>query len=557
MHFFIKYIDLFSSYLCAYKNFKVSTHTRRLMDRTRIHTVLIVFMIVLLIVILGVTAGILALVRSRENSIEVRTNWTETKDLLDTINSTQLMYHLTQLQAIADHNNGTRSLGTSGFKDTFDYIENQLKTKTNFEIFKEEFYVMKQEVRKPILASTQNGIEKDYVYERDFSKVIFSTAANLSTSVRLTIIPNSGCNENDWQHATPHSPANSVVLVINDRNCTASQRSIFAQKFNTTGLLFYDWNINSTSLPTVFIAQNTTAAMIISYELGRELIEGIQNTPSSNVSIRMFIAIGDIVHIPTWTANLCADTQMGSKTQVILIGSHSDSVDVGPGINDNGSGAMASLVLALNLAQLFKISSYEKYLHTVRFCWFAAEENNLLGSRHHVEQAYITESVGRRLKDYAMMLNLDMLASVNYIFGVYESLSISNVITATVQNGSMKISRVFQEWFEKENLPWDNSSLGISSDHVPFLLSGIASGGLFSGADSKKTVEQRNRYRKMLGYGHGGMALTAYDICYHQECDTIENISPFAYEKLVKAVAYALQKFARMPHLYNWLYENH
>jgi Zn-dependent M28 family amino/carboxypeptidase len=40
---------------------------------------------------------------------------------------------------------------------------------------------------------------------------------------------------------------------------------------------------------------------------------------------------------------------------------------------------MATLVLAMNLAQLFEISSYEKYQYRIRFCWFGAEERGLLG----------------------------------------------------------------------------------------------------------------------------------------------------------------------------------
>jgi hypothetical protein len=43
------------------------------------------------------------------------------KNLLDTINSTHLIFHLKHLQTIADNHNGTLALGTSGFKATLDY----------------------------------------------------------------------------------------------------------------------------------------------------------------------------------------------------------------------------------------------------------------------------------------------------------------------------------------------------------------------------------------------------------------------------------------------------
>jgi Zn-dependent M28 family amino/carboxypeptidase len=35
--------------------------------------------------------------------------------------------------------------------------------------------------------------------------------------------------------------------------------------------------------------------------------------------------------------NICADTTVGNINQTIVVGSHSDSVPAGPGINDNGT----------------------------------------------------------------------------------------------------------------------------------------------------------------------------------------------------------------------------
>lgn len=213
---------------------------------------------------------------------------------------------------------------------------------------------------------------------------------------------------------------------------------------------------------------------------------------------------------------------------------------------------MATLVLALNLAHLFQTSSYEKYLYRIRFCWFGAEEYKYLGSSHHVEEANVTTIEGNRLKDYIMMLNFDMLASPNYNFGIYESTLLPDIVSSTVKNASLKISQLFRNWFDKEKLPWDNTTVG--SDHVPFLVAGIACGGTFSGAGGVKTLEERDRYNRMLGYRYGGIAGVRYYPCYHLPCDTIENANPFAYEIMVKSAAYVLETFARIPDLHSWLY---
>lgn len=215
---------------------------------------------------------------------------------------------------------------------------------------------------------------------------------------------------------------------------------------------------------------------------------------------------------------------------------------------------MATLVLALNLAQLFRTSSYDKYSYRIRFCWWGAEENSMLGSYHHVEQANLTTVEGNRLKDYLLVLNFDMLASPNYYFGIYEPMSLPNLISSDVKNASNRISQVFRNWFEKEGLPWDHSS-PILSDYVPFLFAGVPSSGIFSGADAIKTLEQRNRYSQLLGYGQGGLAGAKFDPCYHEACDTIENVNPFGYEIMVKSAAHVLETLARISDLNQWLYQ--
>ena len=62
---------------------------------------------------------------------------------------------------------------------------------------------------------------------------------------------------------------------------------------------------------------------------------------------------------------------------VVMAGAHLDSVDAGPGINDNGSGSAALLEVAENLGKV-------KPQNTVRFAWWGAEEASLVGSTYYV-----------------------------------------------------------------------------------------------------------------------------------------------------------------------------
>jgi Zn-dependent M28 family amino/carboxypeptidase len=222
----------------------------------------------------------------------------------------------------------------------------------------------------------------------------------------------------------------------------------------------------------------------------------------------------------------------------------------------SGSGSAANLGLAVALARLFQTSTYAKYKYRVRFCWWGAEEVGLLGSVDHVGKAKTSAIVGERLTDYLINLNYDMLGSPNYIFGIYDGRTANNNTPSQALPGSNKITALFKQWFDQQNLPCDYTDFSGRSDYGPFLAEGIVAGGLFSGADETKTKEQRDRYDQILGQGTGGIAGTIQDPCYHRACDSIQNINVFAYEKMVQAAAYVLEFLARKDDLKTWLYPN-
>ena len=87
-----------------------------------------------------------------------------------------------------------------------------------------------------------------------------------------------------------------------------------------------------------------------------------------------------------------------------------------------------------------------------------------------------------------------------------------------------------------------------------FLEEGIVAGGLFTGADETKTMQERDEYAQLLGSGQGGIADIIYDPCYHEACDSIQNINVFAYEKMLKAAAYMLEYLGKKENLSAWLY---
>ncbi|GGR39622.1 M28 family metallopeptidase [Streptomyces roseolus] len=206
--------------------------------------------------------------------------------------------------------------------------------------------------------------------------------------------------------------------------------------------------------------------------------------------------------------NLIADWPGGDPNQVVMAGSHLDSVSSGPGINDNGSGSAAILETALAVAR----SGYQPSKH-LRFGWWGAEELGLVGSKYYVNNLATTERA--KLKGY---LNFDMIGSPNPGYFVYDD--------------DPAIEATFKNYFAGIGVPTEIETEGDGrSDHASFKNVGIPVGGLFTGASRVKTSAQVSKW--------GGTA-TAFDRCYHSSCDTTANINDTALDRNSDAIAHAI-----------------
>ncbi|MFC7928070.1 M28 family metallopeptidase [Streptomyces cinereoruber] len=206
--------------------------------------------------------------------------------------------------------------------------------------------------------------------------------------------------------------------------------------------------------------------------------------------------------------NLIADWPGGDPNQVLMAGSHLDSVSSGPGINDNGSGSAAILETALAVSR----AGYQPSKH-LRFAWWGAEELGLVGSKYYVNNLPSTER--SKIKGY---LNFDMIGSPNPGYFVYDD--------------DPTIEQTFKSYFAGLGVPTEIETEGDGrSDHAPFKSAGVPVGGLFTGASRVKTSAQVSKW--------GGTA-TAFDRCYHSSCDTTSNINDTALDRNSDAVAHAI-----------------
>ena len=259
----------------------------------------------------------------------------------------------------------------------------------------------------------------------------------------------------------------------------------------------------------------------LSFADGIELFTATQAGP---VTVR--VTTSTETNLQAQTSNIIADTPGGDPNKVVVVGAHLDSVVDGPGINDNGSGTATILEIAKQMAAL-KIVPRQK----VRFAFWGAEEPGLLGSQHYVD----TLRAGQLSKIFAN-LNFDMLGSPNYVRFVYDGDG-SGDPDAAGPPGSAQIEEIFTKYYAGIGLPTDPTAFDGRSDYGPFIAVGIPAGGLFSGAEELKTPAQAATY--------GGTAGQPLDRCYHQACDTANNLSTKALNELGDGAAHAVLTLAR------------
>ena len=85
--------------------------------------------------------------------------------------------------------------------------------------------------------------------------------------------------------------------------------------------------------------------------------------------------------------------------------------------------------------------------------------------------------------------------------------------------------------------PYDDTEFSGRSDYEAFILAGIPSGGLFTGAEE---VEDRGAGRR----SGVGPSMQQFDPCYHLACDTFANNNDHALEVNSDLIAFVQMTYA-------------
>jgi len=458
----------------------------------------------LLVALMALAMAPLALA---DEPCDVRDNNTVGK-LLECVTVEGVRAHQAALQAIADANDGIRTSGTPGFDASVDYVVNRMEAAgyvVTVQQFQYQTFIslsppILEQVAPPPAGPIANSI------------MAYSGSGDVTAAVTALAAPPAdatpGCEAADFAGF----PAGNIALISRGA-CTFNLKATNSFDAGASGVVIYN-NIPGTLNGT--LGNNFTLDLPVT-SVTQAIGQQLAATPGLVLRLKT-----DTFRGIATTSNVIAESRDGDPNNVVMAGAHLDSVDAGPGIQDNGSGSATILEVAEQMAKV-------KPRNKVRFAWWGAEEAGLVGSTYYVN------NLSQEERDkIALYLNFDMIGSPNFVRFIYDG--DGSAFGLVGPPGSDKIEALFESFFDAKGLAHDPTEFSGRSDYQAFINNGIPAGGLFTGAEGIKTATQAATY--------GGTAGQAYDPCYHQACDTFDNISLEALDQNSDAVAFATLTYA-------------
>ncbi|MEO8261016.1 MAG: M28 family metallopeptidase [Pseudolysinimonas sp.] len=432
--------------------------------------------------------------------------------------------HLAALQKIADQNGGNRSAGTPGHVASAAYIEQQLKRagyKTERQPFSYDKVNLDLAEFSQITPTATTYTLQEQFYPMDYSGEGTTDALLQPVDINLEgdRASSSGCEPEDFADFT----AGNVALMQRG-TCAFADKAVNAEAAGASGVVIFNQGNDvpgddrfGVLLGTLGAVGSTIPVLGTSFEIGQALAAD----PTTTVHITVETTTTTID-----TFNVIAKTKKGDPTKQVVVGAHLDSVNEGPGINDNGSGSATILEVALQLAK-----TKSKIGNQIVFAWWSGEEDGLQGSNY-----YVSQLTDEQAANTALNLNFDMVGSPNSVNFVYDG--DGDAFGEAGPEGSAEIEAVFNDYFASQGIPTAPTAFDGRSDYFGFINAGIPAGGLFTGAEGIKTAEEAATF--------GGTAGAPYDPCYHQACDTTANVDKVVLEKMADAVAHAVYTYGNV-----------
>jgi Zn-dependent M28 family amino/carboxypeptidase len=438
-----------------------------------------------------------------------------------------VLEHMAALQKIADANDdpyypGTRAAGTEGYDDSAEYVAGLLR-EAGYQVTLDPVPIT---FNFPATLESSAGTFETGVFTGSGSGDVEGNIIPVDLSLTGDRASDSGCEPEDFEGIDWSGPDD--IALVQRGTCFFGTKAYYAEQAGAEAVIIFNQG-NTPDREGLIVADATSVDEPIPGAPG-PVTHGIPVIGASFDQGVLLAAPGStavVGVIPAETRtdyNVIAELPGRNSDNVVMAGAHLDSVIEGPGINDNGSGSAALLETALLLA-----NSHPE--NTLRFAWWAAEEQGLVGSADYV--AGLSEAERDRI---ALYMNYDMVGSPNYIFMVYDSDQSTFEAPVDIPAGSVAIEDLYESYYTAVGEPYEDTEFSGRSDYEAFILAGIPSGGLFTGAEGVKTAAQEAIW--------GGTAGEQFDPCYHEACDTYANIDRHALEVNSDLIAYAMLTYA-------------
>ncbi|GEQ70402.1 hypothetical protein JCM33374_g4079 [Metschnikowia sp. JCM 33374] len=418
----------------------------------------------------------------------------------------EVLFNISQA-SVKDYGHPTRVIGSRGHWGTVSYILGELQQLAKYYTWDVQRF------------DAVDGRVKSYSLLIDGTEPKSVSALGLTPPTpdgkpvhgNLVLAKNFGCDVSDFPANLTHG---NIVLVARGV-CAFGDKSINAGKAGASAVIIYDEDAplhGTLGEPT----GKEVPSLSISTKDASKYIDALNEDPASEFEVTLYI---DSYVKKIRTINVVAETKGGDHDNVVSLGAHSDSVAEGPGINDDGSGTISLLEVAKQLTK-FKVNN------AVRFAWWAAEEEGLLGSYAYANSLSPEENSKLRL-----FMDYDMMASPNYEYQIYDANNEDH------PNGSGDLKDLYVDWYEAHGLNYTTIPFDGRSDYVGFIDVGIPAGGIATGAEGVKTKKGQESF--------GGKAGEWFDPCYHQLCDDLSNPDYEAWVINTKLIAHSVATYAK------------
>lgn len=431
------------------------------------------------------------------------------EQLLECVTLAGVRAHQTELMNIAKAHNGTRLAGTPGHEASLEYVKKVL-TEAGYRVTVQsfEFPVSRVEASSLRMPGQMAGAAIPHLV------LDYSGSADITASVTPAAGP-AGCAAADFAGF----PSGHIALVRRG-GCELTDKVQAAVAAGAAGVVIYNHDDGPLTGSLTAQAPLDVPVVLVSKSVGEQL----QQRPLIGAPLQLRTQTSRSMGT---THNLLAESTSGDPEHVTMAGAHLDSVRAGAGINDNGSGVAALLETARQMARV-------KPRNLLRFAFWSAEEQGLIGSTHYVR----TLPAAERAK-LGLYLNFDMIGSPNHVFEVYGGDGSAGKKAISSPLLSAKIVDFLAEFYTARKLASKRVNSGGRSDHKPFADIGVPFGGVFTGAEEIKTAQDAKEW--------GGTAGQAYDPCYHRACDNLENVNETALDINADLVAHAVLYYAMQP----------